>query len=62
MRYDSDYVQNFMRQVQGFPEQVVMARSAIIEKFQRYDYALWVPNEKCLNGRSDKPICHWQIG
>ncbi|WP_347987870.1 NAD(P)H-dependent oxidoreductase [Methylomonas sp. AM2-LC] len=40
MRYDSDYVQNFMRQVQGFPEPAVLARTAIIEKFQRYDYAL----------------------
>ncbi len=40
MRYDSDYVQNFMRVVQQFPEEAIQARCRILEKFQREDFAL----------------------
>ncbi len=40
MRYDSDYVQNFMRQVQKFPEEAAVARTAILKKFQHEDFAL----------------------
>lgn len=40
MRYDSDYVQDFMRQVQKFPEDAAVARSAILQKFQQHDFAL----------------------
>jgi nitroreductase len=40
MRYDSVYVQNFMREVQKFPEEAAVARTAILEKFQRRDFAL----------------------
>jgi len=48
MRYDSDYVQNFMRQVQKYPEETCLARAAIIEKFQRFDYAL-LDSERTLD-------------
>jgi nitroreductase len=48
MRYDSDYVQNFMRHVQKFPEETCLARTAIIEKFQRFDYAL-LDSERALD-------------
>ncbi len=40
MRYDSDYVQGFMRQVQKFPEDAAVARTAILKKFQERDFAL----------------------
>lgn len=40
MRFDSEYVQNFMRQVQKFPEDICIARAAVIEKFQIHDFAL----------------------
>lgn len=40
MRYDSGYVQNFMREVQKFPEEAAVARTAILEKFQIHDFAL----------------------
>lgn len=40
MRYDSEYVQSFMRQVQKFPEEAALARTAILKKFQEKDFAL----------------------
>lgn len=40
MKYDSEYVQNFMRQVQKFPEEAAQARTAILKKFQEQDFAL----------------------
>lgn len=40
MRYNSEYVQDFMRQVQKFPEEAVLARTAILKKFQEEDFAL----------------------
>ena len=40
MRYDSEFVQQFMRQVQKFPEDAAQARSKILEKFQREDFAI----------------------
>jgi nitroreductase len=48
MRYDSNYVQNFMRKIQKFPEDICLARAAIIEKFQRYDYDL-LSSERTLD-------------
>lgn len=41
MRYDSDYVQNFMREVQHFPEDAAQARTALLAKFQREDFRLF---------------------
>lgn len=40
MRYDSDYVQNFMREIQKFPEDAAQTRTAILKKFQEQDFAL----------------------
>lgn len=40
MRYDSEYVHHFMRQVQRFPEDAAEARTAILQKFQAEDFAL----------------------
>ncbi len=40
MRYDSEYVQHFMRQIQKFPEDASSARTAILKKFQEQDFAL----------------------
>lgn len=40
MRYDSDYVQNFMREIQKFPEEAAQTRTAILKKFQEQDFAL----------------------
>lgn len=40
MRYDSEYVQNFMHQVQKFPVDAAAARTAILQKFQEKDFAL----------------------
>ena len=50
MRYDSEYVQSFMRQVQKFPEEACIARTAILEKFQKHDFALL---------DSDRAISDW---
>lgn len=40
MRYDSEFVQDFMRRVQKFPEDAALARTAILKKFQQEDFAL----------------------
>lgn len=40
MRYDSYYVQNLMRNVQQFPEDIIALRTSILEKFQRQDFDL----------------------
>lgn len=40
MKFDADYVQNFMRNVQKFPEEAAQARTAILQKFQQQDFAL----------------------
>jgi nitroreductase len=48
MRYDSDYVRNFMREVQKFPEEAALARTAILEKFQRHDFTL-LESERTVN-------------
>jgi nitroreductase len=40
MRYDSEYVQHFMRQVQKFPEDAATVRTAILKKFQEQDFTL----------------------
>lgn len=40
MRYDSEYVQDFMRRIQKFPEDAANARTAILKKFQQEDFAL----------------------
>ncbi|MDD1621909.1 MAG: NAD(P)H-dependent oxidoreductase [Methylococcaceae bacterium] len=48
MRYDSGYVRNFMREVQKFPEEAALTRTAILEKFQRQDFAL-LESERTMN-------------
>lgn len=40
MKYDSSYVQDFMRQVQKFPEEAAQTRTTILKKFQEQDFAL----------------------
>ena len=40
MHHDSDYVQNLMRYVQCFPEEIIQLRTSILEKFQRHDFDL----------------------
>lgn len=40
MRYDSEYLHRLMREVQKFPEDQALARTAVIEKFQRSDFNL----------------------
>lgn len=41
MRYDSEYVQDFMRHIQNFPEDAAQTRTAILKKFQEQDFALF---------------------
>jgi len=53
MRYDSAYVQNFMREVQKFPEEACAARTAILEKFQAEDFAL-LESERAMNDWAGK--------
>ncbi len=53
MRYDSDYVHNFMRDVQKFPEEAAKIRTAILEKFQQHDFAL-LESERAMNDWSGK--------
>ena len=53
MRYDSEYVQNFMRQVQKFPEEAAVMRTGILEKFQRLDFAL-LDSERHINDWAGK--------
>ena len=53
MRYDSEYVQDFMRTVQKFPEDAALARSAILQKFQRHDFAL-LDSERAMTDWSGK--------
>lgn len=40
MRYDSEYVRDFMRRVQQYPEDASVARTAVLKKFQEQDFAL----------------------
>ncbi len=40
LRYDSPHVQEFMRQVQNFPEDVIELRLGFLETFQREDFDL----------------------
>jgi len=40
MRYDNDYVQHFMRDVQKFPDDAIQARTCMLKKFQEQDFAL----------------------
>lgn len=53
MRYDSEFVHGFMRQVQQFPEDAAITRTAILEKFQREDFAL-LDSERAINDWSGK--------
>jgi nitroreductase len=53
MRYDSDFVHDFMRQVQLFPEDAAATRTAILEKFQREDFSL-LDSERAINDWSGK--------
>jgi nitroreductase len=48
MRYDSEYIYHFMRDIQKFPEDICLTRTAIIEKFQANDYAL-LESERAMN-------------
>jgi nitroreductase len=41
MRYDSRYVQDFMRDIQKFPEEAAITRTAILKKFQEQDFSLF---------------------
>ena len=41
MRYDSQYVQDFMRSIQKFPEEAALTRTAILKKFQEQDFSLF---------------------
>lgn len=40
MRFDSDYLQHMMRNVQKYPEDVIQLRGKLIEKFQTSDFDL----------------------
>lgn len=40
MRYDSEYLRDFMARVQAFPEETIKIRSQVIEKFQKTDFSL----------------------
>lgn len=53
MRYDSEFVHDFMREVQKFPEETAQTRSIILEKFQREDFAL-LESERAINDWSCK--------
>lgn len=53
MRYDSRFVHDFMRQVQQFPEDAAITRTAILEKFQREDFSL-LDSERAINDWSGK--------
>lgn len=53
MRYDSDYVQHFMREVQKFPEEAAQTRTGILKKFQETDFAL-LGNERAMTDWAGK--------
>lgn len=53
MRYDSEFVQHFMREVQHFPEDAASARSKILEQFQKHDFNL-LDDERSINDWSGK--------
>lgn len=53
MRYDSDFVHEFMRQVQQFPDDAAATRTSILEKFQREDFSL-LDSERTINDWSAK--------
>lgn len=53
MRYDSQFVHDFMRQIQQFPEDASITRTAILEKFQREDFSL-LESERAINDWSGK--------
>lgn len=40
LHYDSDFISNFMVEVQKFPEEVIKARKESIENFQKSDFKL----------------------
>lgn len=53
MRHDSEYVQDFMRRVQLFPEDAALARTAILKKFQEQDFSLF-ESERAMTDWSSK--------
>lgn len=53
MRHDSDFVHDFMRRVQQFPEDVATFRGIMLEKFQREDFEL-LASERAINDWSGK--------
>lgn len=53
MRYDSEFVHDFMRQIQQFSEEAATTRTAILQKFQREDFRL-LDSERAINDWSGK--------
>jgi nitroreductase len=53
MRYDSAFVQHFMREVQQFPEDIIALRSSFLEQFQRDDFDL-LSSERAMTDWSGK--------
>jgi nitroreductase len=53
MRYDSAFVQHFMREVQQFPEDIIALRSSFLEQFQREDFDL-LSSERAMTDWSGK--------
>lgn len=47
MRYDSDYIRNFMEKVQELPEEIVELKSGFFKKFQETDFNL-MESERCM--------------
>ncbi len=39
-KYDSDYLQDFMKNIQELPEAVIKKKSEVFESFQKYDFNL----------------------
>ena len=53
MRFDSEFVQHFMRQVQAIPEPAAEFRTEILEKFQSQDFDL-LSSERAINDWAGK--------
>ena len=53
MKYDSAFIQHFMREVQQFPEDIIALRSSFLEQFQREDFDL-LSSERAMTDWSGK--------
>ena len=40
MKYDSEYIKNFMKNVKKLPENVIKTKIGVIENFQKKDFKL----------------------